>query len=87
MEWQSYVAEYALAAYPVSEADILSTGSKAWDSSLNTINVGKFNLGFGSIGICAHAFYEALNHASSRNLYGKFVTDFSYIQQFFTDAY
>ena len=87
VEWQSYVAEYALKDYPIRETDILSTGSKAWDSSLNTINVGKFNLGFGSIGICAHAFYEALNHASSRNLYGKFVTDFSYIQQFFTDAY
>ncbi|MEA2109850.1 MAG: acyl-CoA dehydrogenase [Pseudomonadota bacterium] len=87
VEWQSYVAEYALNNYPVSEADILSTGSRAWDSSLNTINVGKFNLGFGSIGICSHAFYEALNHASNRNLYGKFVTDFSYIQQFFTDAY
>lgn len=87
VEWQSYVAEYALHDYPISEADILSTGSKAWDSSLNTINVGKFNLGFGSIGICAHAFYEALDHASSRNLYGKFVTDFSYIQQFFTDSY
>ena len=87
VEWQSYVAEYALHAYPISEADILSTGSRAWDSSLNTINVGKFNLGFGSIGICAHAFYEAISHASNRNLYGKFVTDFSYIQQFFTDAY
>ena len=87
VQWQSYVAEYALHAYPVSEADILSTGSKAWDSSLNTINVGKFNLGFGAIGICAHAFYEAITHASNRNLYGKFVTDFSYIQQFFTDAY
>lgn len=87
VEWQSYVAEYGLNNYPVSDAEILSTGTKAWDSSLNTINVGKFNLGFGSIGICAHAFYEAINHASNRNLYGKFVTDFSYIQQFFTDAY
>ncbi len=87
VNWQSYVAEYALHAYPVSEADILSKGHDAWDSSLNTINVGKFNLGWGSIGICAHSFYEAINHASNRNLYGKFVTDFSYIQQFFTDAY
>jgi len=87
VEWQSYVAEYALKDYPISAAEILSTGSHAWDSSLNTINVGKFNLGFGSIGICEHAFYEAINHASSRSLYGKFVTDFSYIQQFFTDAY
>ncbi len=87
VNWQSYVAEYALNNYPISDAEILSTGSEAWDSSLNTINVGKFNLGWGSIGICAHSFYEAITHASNRNLYGKFVTDFPYIQQFFTDAY
>ena len=87
VNWQSYVAEYVLHDYPISEAEILSTGEAAWDSSLNTINVGKFNLGWGSIGICAHAFYEAITHASNRNLYGKFVTDFPYIQQFFTDAY
>jgi alkylation response protein AidB-like acyl-CoA dehydrogenase len=38
-------------------------------------------------GICTHAFYEALDHAARRNLYGKFVTDFPHIQQLFTDAY
>ncbi len=87
VDWQSYVAEFALQAYPVTEKDILSTGQEAWDSALNTINVGKFNLGWASIGICTHAFYEAIEHASGRNLYGKFVTDFPHIQQLFTDAY
>jgi acyl-CoA dehydrogenase len=49
--------------------------------------VGKFNLGWASIGICTHAFYEAINHAAHRNLYGKFVTEFPHIQQMMTDAY
>lgn len=87
VDWQSYVAEYALNGYPVTDAEILSTGRDAWDSSLNTINVGKFNLGWASIGICTHSFYEAITHASHRNLYGKYVTDFPHIQQLFTDAY
>jgi acyl-CoA dehydrogenase len=84
---QSYVAEYALHSYPVTEADILTKGQDAWDSALNTINVGKFNLGWASIGICTHAFYEAINHASNRNLYNRYVTDFPHIKMLFTDAY
>ncbi len=84
---QNYVAEFALNSYPVTDDDILTTGREAWDSSLNTINVGKYNLGWASVGICTHAFYEALNHASHRNLFGKFVTDFSHIKQLFMDAY
>ncbi len=84
---QMYVAEYALNGYPLTDEDILSTGDAAWDAALNTVNVGKFNLGWASIGICTHAFYEAINHAAHRNLYGKFVTEFPHIQQMFTDAY
>ena len=84
---QNYVAEFGLNAYPVTDADILSVGQQAWDSALNTINVGKFNLGWASIGICTHAFYEAINHASHRNLYKTYVTDFPHIRQLFTDAF
>jgi acyl-CoA dehydrogenase len=84
---QNYVAEFALQGYPVVEDDILSRGREAWDSSLNTINVGKYNLGWASIGICTHALYEAITHASNRNLYGKYVTDFPHIRQLFVDAY
>ncbi len=84
---QNYVAEYALHSYPVTEADILSKGRDAWDSSLNTINVGKYNLGWASVGICTHAFYEAINHAGHRKLYNTYVTDFPHIRQLFTDAY
>ena len=84
---QSYVAEYALNDYPIYEHDILSKGQDAWDGALNTINVGKFNLGWASIGICTHAFYEAITHAAGRVLYGKHVTDFPHIKQLFVDAY
>ncbi|MDA8409492.1 MAG: acyl-CoA dehydrogenase [Treponema sp.] len=84
---QSYVAEFALHDYPIGEADILSRGQHAWDCSLNTVNVGKYNLGWASIGICTHAFYEAINHASGRGLYGFKVTDFPHVQHMFVDAW
>ncbi len=84
---QNYVAEFALNSYPITDADILTKGRDAWDSSLNTINVGKYNLGWASIGICTHAFYEAIAHAANRNLFGKYVTDFTHIRQLFVDAY
>lgn len=84
---QNYVAEYRLNDYPIREQDILAKGSEAWDMALNTINVGKFNLGWASIGICTHAFYEAINHASQRRLFDHYVTDFVHIKQLFTDAY
>ncbi len=84
---QNYVAEYALQSYPITEAEILTRGQAAWDSSLNTINVGKYNLGWASIGICTHAFYEAIAHAYNRVLFSKRVTDFPHIRQLFVDAY
>jgi acyl-CoA dehydrogenase len=85
--WQGYVSEYALNAYPIQESDILSNGRDAWDAALNTINVGKFNLGWASIGICTHSFYEAIAHAANRNLYGRWVTDFPHVRHLFVDAY
>ena len=84
---QNFVAEYALHDYPITDADILSRGREAWDASLNTINFCKYNLGWASIGMCTHAFYEAIDHASSRQLFGSQVTDFPHIRQLFVDAY
>ena len=84
---QNFVAEYALHDYPITEGDILSKGRDAWDAALNTVNVGKFNLGWASIGMCTHAFYEAIEHASNRRLFDHYVTDFTHIKQLFTDAY
>jgi acyl-CoA dehydrogenase len=82
----NYVAEIRLHDYPIGEEDILSVGRKAWDDMLNTINYCKFNLGFGSIGLCTHALYESINHAAGRALYGMQVTDFPQVRRLLTDA-
>ena len=84
---QNYVAEFVLDDYPITDDDILSTGQKAWDNMLNTINYCKFNLGFGAIGLASHALYESIDHAANRNLYGRHVTDFPQVKRLFTDAY
>lgn len=84
---QSYVADFVLRDYKVTEDDILARGDAAWDSALNTVNIGKYNLGWASIGICTHALYEAINHAATRRLYRMYVTDFPHVRQLFTDAY
>lgn len=84
---QNYVSQFNLDAYPVESADLLHTGPGAFDAALNTVNIGKFNLGFASIGICEHAFWEAITHADNRVLYGMKVTDFPQVKQGFTDAF
>jgi len=84
---QNFVSEYALRDYPITEADVLAKGQEAWDTALNTVNVGKFNLGWASIGICTHAFYEAIRHAANRRLYGMSVTDMTHVRRMFMDAY
>ncbi len=81
------MAEYALKDYPIGKEEILAEGRDAWDMALNTVNVGKFNLGWASMGICTHAFYEALNHASHRHLFDHYVTDFVHVKELFVDAY
>lgn len=84
---QQFVAEFVLHDYPITEADILSKGPKAWDDMLNTINICKFNIGSGATGIVTHSFYEALNHAYHRELYGGKVTDFAHVKRLFSDAW
>jgi acyl-CoA dehydrogenase len=84
---QSYVASFGLENYPVDEGDILHRGQDAWDAALNTVNIGKYNLGWASIGICTHAMYEALDHAHNRVLYGNRVTEFSHVKRMLLEAY
>jgi acyl-CoA dehydrogenase len=84
---QMYVAEFRLDDYPVRAEDILHTGDEAFSAALNTVNIGKFNLCFGGLGLCTHAFYEAVTHAHNRHLYGKRVTDMPHIKRQFVDAH
>ncbi|WP_172382503.1 acyl-CoA dehydrogenase family protein [Streptomyces sp. MNP-20] len=82
-----YVSEFRLDDYPVRAEDVLHTGRAAFDAALNTVNVGKFNLCTGAIGICEHAMYEAVTHAQNRILYGRPVTAFPHVRRELTDAY
>ncbi len=84
---QQFVAEFQLNNYPITDADITARGDKAWDDMLNTINICKFNIGSGATGIVTHSFYESLNHAYHRKLYGNRVTDFAHVRRLFSDAW
>lgn len=84
---QEYVSNFALHDYPITEDDILSRGPHAWDSALNTVNIGKFNIGPASIGVAEHCFYEAITHAANRILYGMPVTDMPHVRKNFMEAW
>lgn len=84
---QMFVAAFNLHDYPVAATDILHVGKPAFDAALATVNVGKVNLGWASIGICEHAFYEAITHAHNRVLYGNRVTEFTHVRRMLADAY
>ncbi|MBW0271592.1 acyl-CoA dehydrogenase [Nocardia sp. MH4] len=84
---QIYVAAFELDNYPVAEADILHRGEDAFHAAMNTVNVGKFNLGFGAIGACEHSFYEAIDHAENRILFGHRVTEFPQVRSLIADSY
>ncbi len=84
---QMYVAEFRLDDYPVRAEDLLHTGDEAFSAALNTVNIGKFNLCFGGLGLSTHAFYEAVTHAHDRRLYGKRVTDMAHIRRQLVDAH
>lgn len=87
VDGQMFVAAFDLEDYPVREHDILHTGAEAFHAAINTVNVGKFNLGFGAVGTCEHAFYEAITHAENRILFGHRVTEFPQVKQLVTDSF
>ena len=84
---QMYVSAFDLEDYPVAPEDIMHRGPAAFEAALNTINVGKFNLGFCAIGMSEHCFYETVTQAENRVLFGKRVTEFPQIQRILTEAY
>jgi acyl-CoA dehydrogenase len=84
---QLYVSAFDLENYPVTPDDVLHTGVAAFEAALNTINVGKFNLGFCSLGMAEHCFYETVTQAEGRVLFGKRVTEFGQVRRILTEAY
>ena len=84
---QMYVSAFDLVDYPVTPDDVLHTGVAAFEAALNTINVGKFNLGFCAVGMAEHAFYETVTQAENRILFGGRVTEFGQVRRILTEAY
>jgi len=84
---QMYVSAFDLEDYPVRPEDVLHTGPAAFEAALNTINVGKFNLGFCAIGMAEHCFYETVNQADGRVLFGKQVTEFGQVRRILSEAF
>lgn len=84
---QMYVSAFELEDYPVRAQDVLHTGVEAFEAALNTINVGKFNLGFCSIGMAEHCFYETVTQAEGRILFGGRVTEFGQVRRILSEAY
>ena len=83
-----YVSEFRLDDYPVAPEATSCTPERPRSTPRSTPSTSASSTsGFASIGICEHAFYEAVTHADDRVLYGKRVTDFPHVRQGLTDAY
>jgi len=73
------VGSFELKNHLIPAGDVIAEGRAAWDAVFGTITLGKFFLGFGSIGICEHALQEAVTHLRKRRLYGKAVIEMRHI--------
>jgi acyl-CoA dehydrogenase len=67
----AFVGEFEARDHPVRETDIISRHRESWAAVFGTVDFGKFFLGFGAVGICEHAFAEAITHLRGRTLYRK----------------
>jgi acyl-CoA dehydrogenase len=76
----AFVGEFEVKGHSFPESDVISQGREAWDAVFGTVNLGKFFLGFGAVGICEHSFAEAVAHMRRRVLYGKPVTQMPHIR-------
>ena len=82
-----YVGEFEVKDHELPKSDLIAEGRQAWDAVLGAVTLGKFFLGFGSIGICEHAFEEASDYLRTRILYGKPAIDMPHLRAAMTQAY
>ena len=83
----AFVGEFEVKDQEVPATDVIAEGRDAWDAVFGTVTLGKFFLGFGSIGICEHALQEAAAHVCGRVLYGKPVVEMPHIRCAMSQAY
>ncbi|HZN66599.1 MAG TPA: acyl-CoA dehydrogenase family protein [Tepidisphaeraceae bacterium] len=83
----AFVGEFAVKDQEVPAADVVAEGRDAWDALFGTVTLGKFFLGFGSIGICEHALDEATAHLRGRILYGRPAIEMPHLRAAMAQAY
>ena len=83
----AFVGEFEVKDQEVPASDVIAEGRDAWDALFGTVTLGKFFLGFGSIGICEHALEEAVGHLSRRTLYAKPVLEMPHVRSATALAY
>jgi len=83
----AYVGEFAVKDQAIPVGDVAAEGRQALGAVFGTVTLGKFFLGFGSIGMCEHAFADAADHLRTRILYGKPVIEMPHIRSAVTQAY
>jgi acyl-CoA dehydrogenase len=83
----AFVGSFDVRGHTFPDTDLISQGRAAWDAVRATVNFGKFFLGFGAVGICEHAFAEAIAHMSRRILFGKPLTAMPHIQDMLVRAF
>ena len=67
----AFIGEFSVAGQAIPAGDVICERRDAWEAVFGAVDFGKFFLGFGAIGICEHAFAEAIGHLRRRTLYGK----------------
>lgn len=83
----AFVGEFEVKGHALSAEDVISQGRDAWDAVFGTVNLGKFFLGFGAIGIGAHALAEAVSYLQRKTLYGKPVAAMPHIRATLTGTF
>jgi acyl-CoA dehydrogenase len=83
----AFVGEFEVRDHELPESDLICVGRDAWDAVFATVDIGKLLLGFGAIGICEHAFAEALAHMRARSLYDAPVLELAHIREATTMAF
>jgi len=81
------VGAFEVKDHPLARSDVIAEGRAAWDAVFGTVTLGKFFLGFGSVGICEHAFEEAAAHLKGRTLYGNAAIDMAHLRYNMAQAY
>jgi acyl-CoA dehydrogenase len=82
-----FVGAFDVVDHELPASDVIADGRDAWDAVFGTVTLGKFLLGFASIGICEHALAEATDHLTGRILFGKPAIEMPHLRFNMAQAY